>query len=319
MRPLVTIITPTHNHEKFIQKCIESVLTQTYQDWKMIIVDDASNDHTMDIIRKYSQNEKRIKVICHGSNWGIKKLVRTYNQALSFCKTKYVAVLEGDDYWPKDKLELQINYIRKMNIVFSFGNCILTSQGGLPIKLFTYNYDSDLLSNRPIGSVLKLFATLDFSIIPVTVVMRRKELISIGGFQSDKHYPFTDIPTFLKLSLKGKFSYQNEILGYYRKQSKSEWFSFASATSAMGREELSKCINAFLLRNLGNKSASKIVSESRTFEYQNAFVYKKIMLRKFSIFINNLAFKIKINPLFIAFVGEYLLYKLNKSLYENRN
>ena len=59
--PLVSIITPTYNHEKFIAQCIESVLAQTYTAWEQIIIDDGSSDATKDIISKY--NDKRIKYI----------------------------------------------------------------------------------------------------------------------------------------------------------------------------------------------------------------------------------------------------------------
>ena len=312
MRPIITIITPTYNHEKFIQKCIESVLNQTFDSWEMVIVDDASGDATFDIARRYAENDSRIRIIRHSRNWGIGKLVSTYNQALNTCRTKYIAILEGDDFWPKDKLEKQVNHIQKRDVVFSFGNCILTGEDGVPIKLFTYNYEKRLISNRPIGAVLKLFATLNFSIIPVTVVIRRKDLVSIGGFQKDQYYPFADIPTFLKLALKGKFSYQDDILGYYRKQSNSEWFNFASNTSAMGREEVAKCVNNFIKRNANNYFAARLAKEKAIIAEQSRFVIKKKTGRKLSILINKIAFKIKLNPLVIAFGIDYLLYKIKK-------
>ena len=76
---LVSIITPTYNHEKFIGNCIESVLAQTYPYWEQIIVDDGSNDDTGKIIASYK--DKRIKYIKQ-KNKGIWKLKETYNKAL---------------------------------------------------------------------------------------------------------------------------------------------------------------------------------------------------------------------------------------------
>ena len=76
---LVSIITPTYNHEKFIGKCIESVLAQSYPHWEQIIVDDGSNDGTEEIVASY--NDERIKYIKQ-ENKGIWRLKETYNKAL---------------------------------------------------------------------------------------------------------------------------------------------------------------------------------------------------------------------------------------------
>jgi glycosyltransferase involved in cell wall biosynthesis len=311
---LVTIITPTYNHEKYIRKCIDSVLNQAYKDWRMIIVEDGSTDKTFSIVKKYSEIDSRIHIIKHSSHWGIDKLANTYNQAIKHCHTKYIAFLEGDDFWPKDKLEKQINFIKRKNIVFSYGNCILTGENGLPVKLFTYNYATDLLNNHPKGSILRLFANLDFSVFMSTIIVRKKEFEDVGAFFKAQHYPFPDIPPFLKLTLVGKFSYQNEILGYYRKHENSAWFDFAGSSSAMGREELAKDINNFLNKNSNNNYISRILRDEHIFEKQKRFIQAKKARKFLSILVNKIAFKIKLNPLFLIFVIEYLMYKLKKMI-----
>jgi glycosyltransferase involved in cell wall biosynthesis len=106
--PIVSIITPTYNHKNFIDKAIESVLAQTFSDWELIVVDDASTDQTPLIIEQYCQRDKRIKFLPHSFNWGKSRLADIYNQALELCKGKYIAILEGDDLWPAYKLEVQI-------------------------------------------------------------------------------------------------------------------------------------------------------------------------------------------------------------------
>lgn len=312
MKPTVSIITPTYNHEGFIGQCIESTITQTYQNWEQIIIDDNSQDRTYKIALDYSKKDKRVKVIKHNKNWGIKKLANTYNQALRLSKAEYIAILEGDDFWPRDKLEKQIESLRKKDAVFSYGDCIMTSEKGLPIKLFTYHHDKNLLNNNPVGVILTLFANLNFSVIPVTVVIKRDALISIGGFVKDSNYPFTDIPTFLHLALKGKFCYQNDISGYYRKQQDSSWFNFARKTSAMGREEIGKCINSFLEKNRVNAKVKKIIQDEKLFSLQNKFVQRKKTTKKLSLFLNFLAFKLGCNPLVAVFAFQYILYKIKK-------
>jgi len=102
---LVSIITPTYNHENFIGKCIESVLAQTYQHWEQIIVDDGSDDDTKQTIAKY--HDKRIKYIKQ-ENKGIWRLNETYNTALKHSNGEIISILEGYDFWPPDKLEKQL-------------------------------------------------------------------------------------------------------------------------------------------------------------------------------------------------------------------
>ena len=99
--PFVSILTPTYNHESFIASCIESARQQTYGNWEQIIIDDGSTDRTAETIRTHS--DQRIRFI-QQTNRGIEALGLTYNRALSQAKGEIVAILEGDDCWPADKL-----------------------------------------------------------------------------------------------------------------------------------------------------------------------------------------------------------------------
>lgn len=318
MKPIVTVITPTYNHEKYIVKCINSILSQTYKDWRMIIVEDASTDQTLKIVEEYAKNDRRISIVKHRTHWGIPKLAKTYNQAINLSKTKYIAFLEGDDFWPKDKLEKQLTYIKNKNVVFSYGDCILTGENGIPLKLYTYtNYNKDLLRNCPKGAILRLFATLNFSPFMSTIIMRRNDFLSVGGFQNDGFYPFPDTPSFLKLALKGNFSYQNNILGYYRKHQTSAWFEFAGKSSAMAREELGKSINTFLKNKSSNKYVNKIFHDKELMKKQKAYIESKKVRKGLSVLVNKIAFRSKINPLFIVFAIEYIFYKFKQIFYRS--
>jgi len=77
MSKLVSIITPTYNHERYIGECIESVLKQTYKNWEMLIVDDGSSDKTVEIVEKYAAQDSRIKLILHDENYGPYRLKDT--------------------------------------------------------------------------------------------------------------------------------------------------------------------------------------------------------------------------------------------------
>jgi teichuronic acid biosynthesis glycosyltransferase TuaG len=120
---LVSIITPSFNSEKFIAETIQSVQNQTYQNWEMIIVDDCSTDKTVSIIEYIANNDNRIKVykLEKNSGTGIAR-----NAALGKASGKYIAFLDADDLWKPHKLEIQINFLKKNNLpfTFSFYDCI---------------------------------------------------------------------------------------------------------------------------------------------------------------------------------------------------
>ena len=101
---LVSIITPSYNSEKFISMTIDSVLRQTYRNWEMIIVDDASTDNTCTIIYDYCKKDNRIKLIRLKKNSGA---AVARNRAIEKSKGKYIAFLDSDDIWLPEKLKIQ--------------------------------------------------------------------------------------------------------------------------------------------------------------------------------------------------------------------
>lgn len=247
MKPFVSIITPAYNHEKFISLCILSVINQTYKDWEMIIVDDASTDRTCEIALQFARQDKRIIIIRHKTNRGIHKLKDSYNQALHRAKGQLIAILEGDDFWPNDKLETQVKAFTDKDVICSYGNWAMTNQSGKTVYVRNYQkFDESFLNNQPVPSLLNLFLTLQFDIGSSTVMIRKKSLLEITGFKNDNFYPFVDIPTYLHLALKGKYACLPRLLGYYRRTENSSWFNFASKSSTMGREEIKNCIDNFV-------------------------------------------------------------------------
>ena len=116
-KPLVSIITPSFNCEKFIAKTILSVQNQTYKNWEMIIVDDCSSDETVSIIKEISSQDNRIQLFQLDTNSGT-GIAR--NTAIDKAMGKYIAFLDADDLWKPLKLELQIDFLKKYNLPFTF-------------------------------------------------------------------------------------------------------------------------------------------------------------------------------------------------------
>ena len=116
---LVSIITPVYNNSEFIKQTIESVQKQTYKNWEMIIVDDCSTDRTPELIKKISQKDDRIKYIKLENNSGA-AIAR--NKALSESRGRFIAYLDADDLWEKNKIQNQIDFMLAHDYAFVCSN-----------------------------------------------------------------------------------------------------------------------------------------------------------------------------------------------------
>lgn len=111
---LASIVMPSYNTGRFIRETIESVLQQTYINWELIIVDDCSKDNTLDILAQYE--DKRIKVLVNEKNSGA---AVSRNRAIAEAKGEWIAFLDSDDLWVRDKLEKQITFMKANGYSFS--------------------------------------------------------------------------------------------------------------------------------------------------------------------------------------------------------
>src|SRR6267143_992770 len=125
--PLVSVITPTYNHESYIGPCIESLLRQTYPHWEQIIVDDGSTDATPKVVKRYLDPRIRYH---RQTNQGAYALARTYNQALDIAKGSLIAILEGDDLWPPMKLATLVPTFDDPRVVLAYGQNADVSASG---------------------------------------------------------------------------------------------------------------------------------------------------------------------------------------------
>ena len=122
-KPLVSIIIPSYNSEKFISETILSIQNQTYTNWEIILVDDCSTDGTIAIIEKFSKDDPRIQWFQLPQNSGT-GIART--RAITEAKGRYIAFLDADDLWKPEKLQKQIDFLVSKNIPFTFSayDCI---------------------------------------------------------------------------------------------------------------------------------------------------------------------------------------------------
>ncbi len=112
---LVSIIMPTYNCGNFIEETIKSVLDQSYNNWELLITDDCSNDNTSEVVEKYLK-DKRIKYYKFKKNGGP---AAARNNSMKLAKGKYMAFLDSDDLWLKDKLKKQIQFMKDNKFNFT--------------------------------------------------------------------------------------------------------------------------------------------------------------------------------------------------------
>ena len=149
MNELVSVITPTYNSEAFISKSIDSVLNQSYSNLELLIIDDASSDNTRVILEQFRKKDPRINVILLEKNSG-SGIAR--NKGIEMAKGRYLAFLDSDDIWHKDKLKDQISFMMTHGHSFTYTKYAYINEPGLVIKEYNSapnrcNYFRLLLQN----------------------------------------------------------------------------------------------------------------------------------------------------------------------------
>ena len=156
---MVSIITPSYNSSKFIAKCIESVLSQTYKNWEMIVVDDRSPDNSNEIIQSYIKKDSRIRLIELEKNSG-PAVAR--NRAIKESKGRYIAFLDSDDIWMEEKLQIQLTFMQENDLALTYSSyCLIDEEDnglGEFITKERVSY-SDLLKTNSIGCLTAIYDT----------------------------------------------------------------------------------------------------------------------------------------------------------------
>lgn len=114
---LVSVVMPAHNSESLLQESVRSVMAQTYADWELLIVDDASTDRTLTMARELALSDGRIRVIEMERNGGV---AAARNTGIRAATGQYLAFLDSDDLWLPEKLQTQVQFMQQSGAAFSF-------------------------------------------------------------------------------------------------------------------------------------------------------------------------------------------------------
>jgi len=203
---MVSIITPVYNAEDFIGQTIDSVLSQTYRDWEMIIIEDCSGDRSREIVRSYSGAEERIHVIELEENQGVGE---ARNVGLKAAKGNYIAFIDSDDCWYPEKLEKQLKFMKEGNYPISYTAYEMIDKDGNTLERIVHTKDK-----------VRLDDYLKSTVIGCSTSMINKEIT--GNFSISSMRMRVDTQLWIRLLKKGLTAYgMDEVLVKYRVHSGS--------------------------------------------------------------------------------------------------
>ena len=205
-QPLISVIMPCYNMASYVSDSIKSVIAQTYPHWELLIVDDASSDETVNIIKSYAQADSRIKLALKKQNSGISD---TRNQCIQMAQGQFLAFLDADDIWHPEKLEKQLSFMLAKNIGFTYSTYDWIDEDGKIMNKFI----------NTIGN-LDYKTYLRNTIIGCSTVMVNKAIT--GDVFVPKFRTSEDTATWLDILRKGLMAYAiDESLVSYRIRRKS--------------------------------------------------------------------------------------------------
>jgi len=176
-KPLVSVVMPSYNVEQHIIPTIKSVLSQSYINWELLVVDDCSEDSTCDVVRNFIQDDSRIRLIVLEKNFGAPAAPR--NIGVHESKGEWIAFLDADDIWHPKKLEFQIKALNKSDAVFCSTNMLNFTDGDILSFSDPGNFP---LHNITFGQQLIKFRT------PTSSVVARRDLLLEFPFNEDPQY-----------------------------------------------------------------------------------------------------------------------------------
>ena len=201
---------PTYNHANFLGKALESVISQTYSNWEAIVIDNQSTDQTNQVIDTFK--DPRIKYFKIFNN-GI--IAKSRNLGINVAKGEWIAFLDSDDWWRKDKLEICFKNIdQKINFIYHDLEIIYDKKKNFfnRKKIVGRQLNKPILNDLLIGEIEKGNAIGNSS-----VIVRKEILNKIGGISEEKHLVASeDFNTWLRIAeITNEFKYIKRKLGFY--------------------------------------------------------------------------------------------------------
>ncbi len=217
--PKVSVCIPTYNRASLLRETIQSVLSQTFEEFELIVSDNASNDSTEDVVNSFKDN--RIQYIKNERNIG---LVGNFNQCLALAKGEYVTVFHDDDLMLPDNLVVKVRALDlNPGVGFVHSKVHIIDECG---AILHYNTSLDnLQTGDSIESgrdFLRRSLLSDNLVYPTSVLIRKECYLKLGGF-SDKVHFTTDFEYWMRISTNYDVMFLAKPLIKYRMFHQTEW------------------------------------------------------------------------------------------------
>ena len=208
-QPLVSIIMNCYNGEAYLYESIESVLSQTYKNWELIFWDNRSKDKSAEIFKSY--NDKRFKYYYASQHTS---LYEARNQAIKKSSGEFIAFLDTDDFWEKDKLELQIPLFNDSEIGVVYGNVFIVNEKLNTKKIFI---KTKMPRGLILDSLLKNYCTS-----LATLVIKKSFLDNFQAAFDSSFNIIGDFDLMIRMSSKCKFECVEKPIASWRTHKKNE-------------------------------------------------------------------------------------------------
>jgi glycosyltransferase involved in cell wall biosynthesis len=166
---------PAHNSSRHIYSSIQSVQSQLFKDWELIVSDDGSTDGTLDIVRGLASQDRRIRILTSSSQLGA---ARARNAAIATAKGRFIAFLDSDDIWKEEKLQMQITFMKQQGVYFSFTSYDRIDENGKYLNTRSVNTPTsyaDLLKASSIGCLTAVYDTDRFGKVFMPAIEKRQD------------------------------------------------------------------------------------------------------------------------------------------------
>ena len=221
---MISIAMATYNGAKYLREQIDSILSQTIQDFEIVACDDCSTDSTVAILEEYQHRDKRLTIYRNETNIGFKK---NFEKAINLCKGEYIALSDQDDIWEPNHLELLLNAIG--NQILACGNSIIVDEKGNNLGMTLK--EQETLDYIPSDQLKKAISILIYRnpYQGASMLMKRELLKYILPFPEGGKFHDTWIA--LTACFCGGLVYVNDILLKYRRTNSNVTVHQASARS----------------------------------------------------------------------------------------
>ena len=206
-----SIIVCCYNSEKYISETMESLITQSYKNFEIIIINDGSTDNTDTIIFKYQKKYKNIIYHYHDN----KGFLESRNVGIKLSKNEWIVILDHDDLASQDRLEIHNQQINENNKVdLFFGNCQHFDEKLNTKKL---HFNDDIIKNYKFNNYQAGIFLLRYgSFIPSSSVVFSKKSAYLVNLMNTKYRYIGDYDFFIKIGFEFNISYTNKTLSYWR-------------------------------------------------------------------------------------------------------